>query len=636
RPYPAATDLVIQLQADPTAVFFDMTKIHTLSFTLTNEDSLSMEREAIKEEFIPADLKFNDTDFGRVGLRYKGSDDYAMPRCFDENGNRSAYADCNNVSLKVKFNEYTDTARLYGMKRLNLHSMSYDNSKLREMLAYELFRQSGLYTCRTVFVKVLVNGVSRGMFAGVEEIDGRFTKSRWHETGDGNLYKEVWPIYTTEKKYRLALKTNEKPEDSADVNRMVNFCNTIKASTPQTFAAMISPFMDIDYWLRFILVDRAIHNGDGVMTWYVSGSSSLNHNYYFYEDNAPGGKFWIIPWDMNATFTKTDPIFDDYGMPEWNEKPDSCAPMEVWNGNFAIPPNCDKLTNLTADIYWNRFVSLGEQFLDVIFTPERMKERINAWAKVIEPFMNDDPFVQRKAWTSNVELLCKMMTSLHNGLDDYIYSRGSKEDTTGYDTPFPGDSGFTSSLLNNFEFGTEFSIDSWAHALISDKSSINLFRDTVLPLGGKADLRCTYSLRPADTTKDYSEWVMIMLDMNHKHDCSAMEGLRINLKSDVTRQVSIGLLSDVYARNGVGGGEWYCWVVVVGPKARQFTLDIRDIDYPDWVPHDRPALIDSVLVELSGIWVSPSPRYGGNGELQVVPDSGFLKIDNILFIGASK
>jgi spore coat protein H len=538
--------------------------------------------------------------------------------------------------MKVKFNKYIDTARLCGMKRLNLHSMSYDDSKLREMLAYELFRASGLYTCRTVFVKVLVNGVSRGIFAGVEEIDGRFTKSRWHETGDGNLYKEVWPIYENENNYRSALKTNDNPEDSADVSRMVDFYRAVDASAPETFTTTISPFLDLDYWLRFIVVDRAIHNGDGVMTWYINGSWLSNHNYYFYQEEAPDGKFWLIPWDMNATFTKTDPIFDDYDMPEWNETPESCEPMTVWGASEAVPPNCDRLTNLTAAVCWNRFVKLGDRFLDGLFNPERMMERIDAWVKVIEPEMNDDPFVAPEDWTNSVEWIRNTMTSLHKGFGDYLHPRVTTEDTSGYDTPFPGDSGFTPDLLNNFEFGPETSIDSWTQVYISENSSVELFRDTVLPLGGNSDLRCTFSLRPADTTKEYSEWVMIILDFKRIRDCSDITELRINLQSDMTRQVSIGLLSEVYKRHDIADGEWYSWVVPASPEARHLTLNINDIDYPEWVTHDRPALLDSVLAELSGIWLSPNPFYGGDGELQTVPDSGFLKIDNIRFIEASE
>lgn len=91
-------------------------------------------------------------------------------------------------------------------------------------------------------------------------------------------------------------------------------------------------------------------------------------------------------------------------LPEWNEKPDSCSPMKVWgDSNYAIPPNCEKLTNLTAAVYWNRFVSLAEQFLEKHFTPEMMKERVDFWAKIIEPMMIDEPFIEQETWINNFE-----------------------------------------------------------------------------------------------------------------------------------------------------------------------------------------------------------------------------------------
>jgi hypothetical protein len=65
---------------------------------------------------------------------------------------------------------------------------------MREMFAYKLFRDMGIYTCRTVFVKVYINNVYRGLFTAVENIDGRFTKSRWPEYGDGNMYKRAMAL----------------------------------------------------------------------------------------------------------------------------------------------------------------------------------------------------------------------------------------------------------------------------------------------------------------------------------------------------------------------------------------------------------------------------------------------------------
>jgi hypothetical protein len=631
-------NLVITMNPDVRRFVFDRTKIHSYQFTVTHDDSVAMEKTAFDEIYVPADFSFNGVPFGKVGLRFKGSKYYLLKDCFDSMGRVTTNPLCAKVSMKVKFDKYTDTARFYSLKRLNMHAMSDEPSKMHEMLCYRLFRDMGIYAPRTAYMKLFVNGSFWGLFAAVEEIDGRFTKSQWPDFGDGNVFKEVWPNKTYRSYFENALVTNNDPGDSGNGLRMVDFSKAILASTKETFVRNVSPFMDLDYWVRYIAVDRAVHNADGIMTWYCDQQLTwiTNHNYYFYQEENPGGKIWLIPWDLPATLSKTDPIIDDAGMPDWYVEPDTCAPKPIWNGGIGYPPHCDMLTALTADALWDNFVKAGEQLLATCFKAERLQKEIDDYATLIEPIVAQDHAIDLKEWPNTVKDLRMTIGILNTAFDVYIHKKTKVIDTTGYTTPFPGDSGFTPSLLNNFEFGPEVSIDSWAHAYISKNSSINLFRDTVLPLGGKADLRCTFSLRPDDTTKKYSEWAMIMLDFKQKRDCSGLTELQIGLQNDITRQVSIGLKSDVYARHGVGDGEWYCWVVAASPKARYFTLNIRDIDYPEGVSHDRPELLDSALAELSGIWISPSPYYGGNGELQVVPDSGFLKIDNIRFVGASK
>jgi spore coat protein CotH len=71
---------------------------------------------------------------------------------------------------------------------------------------------------------------------------------------------------------------------------MMDMAKAINASTPQDFRANVSPFMDIDYFVNYIVADRAIHNSDGIMTWYVINGGQGNHNFYFYRRRIKGGK----------------------------------------------------------------------------------------------------------------------------------------------------------------------------------------------------------------------------------------------------------------------------------------------------------------------------------------------------------
>ena len=80
-------------------------------------------------------------------------------------------------SLKLGFDEVDANLRFYGLKKLNFHAMNNDLSRLRERLAYFLFRRFGVPAPRAVHATLTVNGESLGLYALVEEIDSRFTRA---------------------------------------------------------------------------------------------------------------------------------------------------------------------------------------------------------------------------------------------------------------------------------------------------------------------------------------------------------------------------------------------------------------------------------------------------------------------------
>jgi len=206
------------------------------------------------------------------------------------------------------------------------------------------------------------------------------------------------------------------------------------------------------------------------------------------------------------------------------------------------------------------------------------------------------------------------------------------DDTAGFLTPFPGDSGFLFNRLNNFEFSSSVDISSWTGALVSDSSTISLLHDTVGALWGKADIRCPFVFRPADTTKTYTEWAVVLFNFAKATDCSGLGQIRIDLQMNSPTEVRVQLRSNVFERHGIPGGHEYGWSVFPGEKAKQFSLAVADVDYPEWVTHDRPELLDSVLAELDGVGLTITPVFDDNGQLKTVPDSGWIRIDNIRFV----
>jgi len=416
------TDLRIELKQDERSAVFDQSKIYEYRFTIDKDTLNYLNTYGYKEEFVPAQLKFGNDNLGKVGIRYKGSYSLAE-QCFKNNQKQ-----CPKISYKIKFTEYDSTKRLSGLKKINLHALINDNTKMHDMISYGLFRDMGIYAPRSAYANVYVNDELIGLFLAVEEIDGRFTKSRWPEKGNGNLYKEVWPKSGDANYYRDGLKTNDDPGDNASMQKMVSYYNKINSSNEQNFEQNLSSYMDFDYFLRYMAVDVAIKNWDGVRSFYVDKkdqSKVNNHNYYFYEEENSDGKIWLLPWDMDQAMTRQDNYFDGgYGgtLPQWNVATTDCSIKEIGFGDFGnkfIPPNCDKLFKLTAAVFKDRYVQLGDLFLNDVFVEQKLRDKIDKYQNLIRNAVSQDHNISN--WDSGVNELKGYLGSHVSAFRSYLH-----------------------------------------------------------------------------------------------------------------------------------------------------------------------------------------------------------------------
>jgi len=267
--------------------------------------------------------------------------------------------------------------------------MTADPSMMRDRLAYALFNDVGVYAPRAVHARLIVNGELLGVFALVEQIDGRFTRERFPDGGEGNLYKEIWPLYQQEQPYLNALKTNE--DQMPDVSKMVRFAADVAgAGTDDEMAAVLDTWTDVDMLMRYMAVDRAIENWDGIVAWYCVGGPCFNHNYYWYEDIG-SDRIWLIPWDMDHTFTVPSPIVQAFGMPTWDEWPVGCDPILLFNGIHGRAPACDPTVRSLSTALWDRYVAATASLLDGPFQTDAMFERLDRWSAQIADAVAEDP-----------------------------------------------------------------------------------------------------------------------------------------------------------------------------------------------------------------------------------------------------
>jgi spore coat protein H len=385
---------------------FDFPSVPHFDFYLPQADWEHLKATAQDEQYTQAELCFEGRRVGTVGLRFKGS--YGtLYNCFDDAGQLI----CPRLSMKVKFDEYDPEQRLFGLKRLNFNAYRFDDSRLKERLTYDLFRAADIVAPRAAWAVLRVNGELQGLYGMVEAVDGRFTADRWPETPDGNLYKEVWPTDASADSIIEGLTTNE---EQADVSAFVAFAEAFNAADDAARLGVLGQYVDLDYLARYMAVDDAIANYDGITYLWTDGVTSGNHNYYFYEQAADN--FVLVPWDVEGTFW----IDPEHAAPHWTVIPDDCSvTYSYWEG-LAYAPGCDPVFRaLISDLEpWRR---ASQELLDGPFAENVMLDAIERHAAFIQKEVAADPTPTTYApWSDAVAGLRSAVPDLRARLETLI------------------------------------------------------------------------------------------------------------------------------------------------------------------------------------------------------------------------
>jgi CotH kinase protein len=395
---------------DEARYIFDQSTVRTYDLTVSEADLAMIDANPAAEQNIRGMLEFEGNHYGPLGIRYKGSVGAWNPPCTRRMGGQPA-AKSGKCSIKVSFDYVDDDARFYGVKKLNFHAMNRDVSMLRDRLGYSLFREMGVAAPRAVHARLLINGRLEGLFVVVEQVDGRFTRSRFGEGGQGNLYKEIWPIHDDPSAYVAALETNRG--DSPSVEGMLAFKHAVDLG-----ADAILDRLDRDYMLRYIAVDRVTINDDGPFhQWCTAGgrgnnpSGIGNHNYYWYEA-ARAHRFWLVPWDLDNSFDNRSLV---HIASDWTaEGTCTCAR----SGQPA--PSCDPLIR-----HWGTwrpdYEIVVDDFLRTAFSASNVDLKLASWTSQIEAAVEEGAGLNgapnSSAWRSAVEQLRGKidMARMHRG-----------------------------------------------------------------------------------------------------------------------------------------------------------------------------------------------------------------------------
>lgn len=634
----------------PGAQLFVPDQVLQIHLTLSAADRTLLEEHGDDEVYVPAQATLSGTglgtvELGEVGLRHKGA--YSLHHCWDDNGGvRTRMGTCQRLSYKLKFDEYQPDVRLDGLKRLNLHASSGDDTRLHELIAYETFRAFDVDAPRTAIAQVYVNGALEGLFIAVEAIDGRYTKAHFPEGGgDGNLYKEIWPSPALQTgPLREALTTNE---ELGDVSAFRAFASAVAGSSADSFASTMASWVDLEHTLRYIAVDRALKNWDGIMAFYAP---STPHNFYWYHDSGGSGRFQLIPWDLDNTFWEFDPYMAPQDwvsappVPDWNVEPSDCNERSIWsagNSEGITPPRCDRFLGHLARTHWSRFEEVAAELLEGPFALSHLQQRAHHYRDLLRPIIAADPLLVEHRWLSEVQAFD---TTLADSVDDFraFVSRGLSTEQAGPAlTEAVLDRGLEVALSNGFEFtsGSPGTAPAGTFDYGAEGTTVATQLNGIGAIAGEYDLRFdfTFTRQPGV----YDEWVNFGYATvgGQEVDIRGKSTLVLSLRADRTRNVRIRLNSPAY--EDAFGDVWSEFGVNVPVTTTSTTVELPldSFAYPSWARDEWTAgqgwtgsdaeAAGLVRSRFTGLIFAPSATTNGNGELVAVSETGFLQVDDI-------
>jgi len=338
-------------------IVYDTGRVNTFRIEVSASRWASM-RIKLDGEFlyVPATVTFVrdgcEEVYEDVGVRFKGNSSYYM------SGEKK--------SFKFHFAKYDASQRFYGCKKINLNNSFHDPSLMRELLAYELFREMGVaasqvsYTDLYITVPGVYDNVYFGVYFNVEQVSKPFLRHHFNEDG-GNLFKAVgmncdltwlgpspsayWADYE--------LKTNE---DAYDYTDLVHLADVISNTSDGDFPDAIEAALNMENFLAWLAVNTALSFQDSL--------AGTGHNFYIYH-NLSTGKFEFIPWDLNTTF----------GQSRFGKPADYFLTLDIYQPTFG---NTRLLIDrvLAVPSFLSRYEAILTDLMDRFFNNAIMDARI--------------------------------------------------------------------------------------------------------------------------------------------------------------------------------------------------------------------------------------------------------------------
>ena len=298
-------------------------------------------------------LNYNPTDYTdavitiagqtlEVGVRIKGSSSFQYLS--------------GKPSLKLDMDFEVPNQTLLGIRKLNLHNMYYDPSRMSEELMYSMFREAGLPAARTGYARVTINGTAYGLYSVVEVTDDPMLE-RWFADNNGNLYENA-ENYCDLDDGVSCFDAEEFDEGSHDaLERLIDAVT----DSSDDWLTRVQPLLLWDHYTGFLAMEMSVAHWD-------SYSFDLS-NYRFYHEPTEDG-WTLIPSSTDLGFG-----FRPWSYPDCGKH--GVDPSDYTMG--VLSRQC--LSNETCqEAVYARILDIADQLeaMDTTATIEALAERVRA------------------------------------------------------------------------------------------------------------------------------------------------------------------------------------------------------------------------------------------------------------------
>jgi spore coat protein H len=240
---------------------------------------------------VRATVKLDGATYADTALRYKGNFTFM------------ASAAGLKRPFRIDLDRFVKGRTAAGVSTFSLNNNIADPSRVREVLAHDLFREAKVPAPRTASARVYLTVPGRydrrylGVYTLVEAVDRPFLKSRLGRD-DGLLLKpefqglpylgEQWAAYAA--RFGDAIKG---AAPAASTARYIALARLVNEGGDEAFRQEIGRLLDVDECLRFLAVNALLVNLDSFL--------AMGQNYYLYHE--PGrDRFYWIPWDLDLAW----------------------------------------------------------------------------------------------------------------------------------------------------------------------------------------------------------------------------------------------------------------------------------------------------------------------------------------------